>query len=133
MSAAGVMYSAFNTAVSDFMADISSAFPMNVHLAAFADMHGMGSRANVRMPFESFAQHVMGKYGDRLRNVRQDDSFFMSHTYGEVNDSSVVDVLKTMWRGMTAENRECVLDHLTFIIDIYDHVTAANDVTTAKT
>jgi hypothetical protein len=88
-------------------------------------MHGVSSRANLRMPFEGFDQHVMSSYGAQLRNARQDDSFFLNHDYGEVNDSSVVDVLKTVWRGMSPANTECVMDHLEVIIRIYDLISGA--------
>ena len=119
---ASAMLSAFNTAVSDLLADLCAAFPGNTHFAGLADMHAVGCRANVRLPYAKFREHVVLRYGTALRNVRFNDAFLLDQEFSEVRSHGVVDVLKTVWRDMSAQNRACVLGHIDLIVAVYDRI-----------
>ena len=121
---ASAMLSAFNTAVADLLADLCAAFPGNAHFAGLADMHAVGCRANVRLPYTKFRDHVVQRYGGALRNVRTDDTFLRDHDFSEVRSRGVVDVLKTVWRDISSQNRACVLGHIDLIMAVFDRIPA---------
>jgi hypothetical protein len=88
-------------------------------------MHAVGCRANLRLPFVKFREHVMMPYGDMVRNVRQDEQFLLNENYSEAPSNGVVEVLKSVWRDMPPGDKACVLDHLELVVAVYDRISEA--------
>lgn len=116
-----IYLTAFNNAISDFLEDISTAYPDIPVFALLRTLHGVAASKNDRLPMERFGKHVMAIYGEKLRN--KDFTFFLTESYESVPvESDVVDHIKRLWSNMTEQNQECVKQHLQLLVEIYDRV-----------
>lgn len=121
MSNASIYVTAFNNATADFLEDISTAYPSVAVFGLLKALHGAASAKDENIPIDRFKTHVMEKYGDSLRN--QDFSFFLGETYEEVPvENDVVAHIKKLWIDMSADNRDCVKEHLKLLVGIFDKV-----------
>lgn len=134
-STSGLLYTAFNNAVVEFLRDVSSTFPGCKPISAAREFYEMGIKANKRAPLTLIHDLMMVPYGEHIR--AHDEAFFMDHDYagdlaraggngghGGVAPSGqdVIVILKGLWKDMTPEDKSCVFQHLDVIVDLYDTI-----------
>lgn len=119
---AGVYFAAFNTAMSDFLDDLTAAYPGNMQLGAIASAFRMAVKVNVRLPHRQFVDHVLVPYEPQLR--AKDEAFFLSNTYSEVDAGAAdfVVALKALWRGMTDDDKKCTFAHIETVLRCHDRI-----------
>lgn len=112
---------AFNNATDEFLEDLITAYPNIPVFELLSVLHKKFSEKDIAVPIKRFREHVMLKYGERLRN--QDFEFFESEGYEEAPvDGDVIDGIKRLWKEMKPENKESVKAHLKLLVDINDKI-----------
>lgn len=116
-----VYVSAFNNATGDFLDDIGEAYPGVAVFGLLRTLHRAAVAHDRMIPVERFDEHVMDRYGEKVR--RMDFSFFLGESYDDVPvDSDVVAHIKRLWTDMSPDNQECVKQHLKLLVGIYDKI-----------
>lgn len=133
-SASGLLYTAFNSAVIDFLDDLGGSFPSCKSISALKEFYEIGAKANKRGPMTMIHDLMMVPYGAHIRG--HDEAFFMARDYTTDLDAAnragcpkggtdVVGIIKGLWKDMTPEDKACVFGHLDEIVDIYDSIQAS--------
>jgi len=132
-SASGLLYTAFNSAVIDFLDDLGGSFPSCRQISALKEFYEVGMKANKRTPMTMIHDLMMVPYGDQIR--KHDEEFFMSRDYSSdlaaaskvgapASKRDVVGIIKGLWKDMTPLDKACVFRHLDVIVGIYDSIQA---------
>ena len=137
-SSSGLLFTAFNNAVVDFLRDLSATFPGCKPISAAREFYEMGIKANKRAPLTLIHDLMMVPYGEHIR--AHNEAFFMEKDYaGDLargggapvggapgaSGQDVVVILKGLWKDMTPEDKRCVFDHLDVIVELYDTILAS--------
>lgn len=130
----GLLYTAFNSAVMDFLDDLSGSFPGCKSITALKNFYEVAMKANKRAPLTLIHDLMMVPYGEVIR--RHDEKFFMEHDFTSDMEAAaaagmrtrgpdVVGIVKGLWKDMTVEDKACVFRHLDVIVEKYDSIQAS--------
>ena len=125
-------YDSFNSKLEEFISELMATFPELSDLRALKTSFTFAKTMNIRLPQQMFKAHVADKFGAKI--MSNDEGFFLDYDYRDViataqnalgDDNAaippmggvdIVGQLKSMWKDMSADNKDAVWRYLSVLI-----------------
>lgn len=111
-----VFVDAFFNQFGDFLDQLVKVFPDDTDLPAYKAGLGLLQRTNPTLVIKETFTH-MGPFEGVIRARNED--FFLKHEFAEYDTlEQVIAKIKSLWVGLSENNKNCVWGYLTILLDI---------------
>lgn len=111
-----VFLDAFFNQFGDFLDQLTSVFPDDTDIPAYRAGLGLLQRTNPTLVIKATYEHMQGF--EEVIRARNED-FFLKHEFAEYDTlEQVIAKVKSLWVGLSENNKNCVWGYLTILLDI---------------
>lgn len=111
-----VFLDAFFNQFGDFLDQLVKVFPDDTDIPAYKAGLGLLQRTNPTLVIKETYTHV-GPFEEVIRARNED--FFLKHEFAEYDTlEQVIAKIKSLWVGLSENNKNCVWGYLTILLDI---------------